>query len=453
MDMNKKGQVLVFFAISIVVLLGLAAIGIDVGYMYTVRHELQRSADAGALAGASYFKETGYWSSTPGDPQMALAETRARIFASNDNVLTSSLDNTEISVSFPENFKIKVGTERTVGLFFSRLFLGPTRNIRAYAIAEAYPVTEDVECIVPWGIPAPWPDDGDGEFNNGETFVWPSTPEDWIQYTQDHCNGAVTGWDQDNHVIDGTKNGRDNYLCQGSLQELKIGKASGDNVVQPGNFYGMDLSSIVASCPGMEPTSGADFYSYMIIHSCECEFSVDVDDDFDLDTKTGNMVGPTISPIAPDQYYGLPDPATDYYVPGVTLPGDWRNVESLMNGDPGAQWVVDGSIDGGHPESGNSDWAWGAGGTGDWQSSPRVIRIPIYSPDPNYNGGIHTPEKPGKTSFQPLGFVGFWIQDIQYFPPNNGTVVGRFITVGGWGGSGPDPGPAGTPILSIRLVE
>jgi hypothetical protein len=208
----------------------------------------------------------------------------------------------------------------------------------------------------------------------------------------------------------------------------------------------------------MEPNPGADFYSYMITHSCECDFTVDVDDEFDLDTKTGNMVGPTIKPVAPDQYYGLPDPATDYYAiddkgKKVTLPSAWQDVGSIMNGDPNAQWVDDAQFDGGHPESGNSAWAWGEGGTGDWKSSPRIIKIPVYSPDPNYKGGIHTPEKPGKTSFQPLGFVGFWVQDIQYFPPNNGTIVGRFVTVEGWGVGSSDPGPAGTPVLNIRLVE
>lgn len=454
---RSRGQILLLFALGLVVLIGLAAMGIDVGYMYTVRHELQRCADAGALAGASYFRDTGYWSSTPGDPNMAIAETRARTVASRDKVLTAPLDNSEIFVSFPENMKIRVGTQRTVDLFFSRLFLGPTETIKAYAVAEAYPVTENVTCIVPWGIPAPWYDaNNDNVFDGGETFTWPETPEDWTTYTADHCNGAVTNWSQQSHEIVGSKEPRDSYLCQGSLQVLKIGSAS--TSVLPGNFYGIDLSSIVKSCPGMDPTSGADFYSYMIKNSCDCDFSVGVGDDFQLDTKTGNMVGPTISPVAPDQYYGLPDPATDYYAiengNPVTLPPDWRDLNSLMNGDPGAQWVVDGSIDGGHPVSGNPDWAWGTGGTGNWAKSPRVIRIPIYSPDVNYDGGINTPQKPGKSSFQPLGFVGFWIQDIQYDPPNNGTIVGRFITVQGWGaGGGPEPGPAGTPVLSIRLVE
>src|SRR3989337_1707580 len=109
MKRRNRGQILVLFTLCLVVLIGLAALGVDVGYMYSVRHELQLCADTGALAGASYFKETGYWSSDPTDPQMVLAEARARTFATSDTVITSPLDNTEVFVSFPANMRIRVG--------------------------------------------------------------------------------------------------------------------------------------------------------------------------------------------------------------------------------------------------------------------------------------------------------------------------------------------------------
>ena len=56
---GNRGQVLVLVALAIVVLLVMAALAIDVGFMYTTRHELQRSADAGALAGASALRDYG----------------------------------------------------------------------------------------------------------------------------------------------------------------------------------------------------------------------------------------------------------------------------------------------------------------------------------------------------------------------------------------------------------
>src|SRR5512140_3229980 len=95
---DEKGQVLVLVALAVFVLMGLAALGIDVGFMYSVRHELQRSADARALAGASAFT-TGDWN----DPAVkSIADTRARQYASKDQVIQTTLDPaSEVAVAFP----------------------------------------------------------------------------------------------------------------------------------------------------------------------------------------------------------------------------------------------------------------------------------------------------------------------------------------------------------------
>src|SRR5512139_1286973 len=90
MKRGDRGQVLVILAISIFALLGLVALAVDLGYLWSVRHELQRSADAGALAGASRFipPDIGDWADTT---VQAEAEARARDFASRDKVATSTL--------------------------------------------------------------------------------------------------------------------------------------------------------------------------------------------------------------------------------------------------------------------------------------------------------------------------------------------------------------------------
>src|SRR5919202_586507 len=49
----ERGQVLVLVAAMLVLLLGVAAIAIDVGYAYYGKRALQVSADAAALAGAA----------------------------------------------------------------------------------------------------------------------------------------------------------------------------------------------------------------------------------------------------------------------------------------------------------------------------------------------------------------------------------------------------------------
>jgi hypothetical protein len=249
------------------------------------------------------------------------------------------------------------------------------------------------------------------------------------------------------------------------MQILKLTPGSNDNTSNtrvPGNFYGMDFYDLIDSCPGMDKTHGADFYGYLISHSCDCDFKVDLTANPVLDTEPGDMVKWTVGPVAPPKYYNPSEvPGGQYYTnpPPEYLPSGYRDGligESLMEGDPNAQWVDDPTgTTGGHPLSDNYVWTPDGSvpdGKKPWWKSPRVVKMPIYSPDPNYEGGVYTPDKPGKTSFKPLGFVGFWIQDIQYFPPNNGTIVGRFVTVPGEGTS-TEPGPAGTQVLNIRLVE
>ena len=48
----RKGAVATMVAVLMVVLLGCVALAVDIGYLYVARTELQRAADAGALAGA-----------------------------------------------------------------------------------------------------------------------------------------------------------------------------------------------------------------------------------------------------------------------------------------------------------------------------------------------------------------------------------------------------------------
>jgi len=472
---NNRGQVIVILVLGIFVLLGMAALAIDVGFIYAVRNELQRSADSGALAGASVFKETGQWSSDPNDPVSQLATSRAKLLASSDNVVRTPLDpDTEVAVSFPTNLRIRVDTQREVSLFFAGVLGIPKRTVTAYAVAEAYPASENLECVVPWGVPLPWKDvNGNGQYDDGVDGdpQWPPDDNVCLPY-------GVTDWSFETHSVNGPPSPRDDYLCQGSLQVLKIADPKAQ--LQPGNFFGMDFSGIVQECPPGAPTisPGANFYSYMIQHSCDCKFSVSTTDDIPIDTKTGNMVGPTIDPIAPNEYYGWTpapggyawSPAQDspyyYSMDPVTLKKTFisgnPDETSLMNGDPGAVWstsYLNPGVDpgGGFPQSNNTSYNWydnnSIAGGGDWWKSSRVLRVPIYDPTGKIDGGIHTPGS-GKTSFEPLKFVGFWIQDIVYEPPNNGAIVGRFVTVGGWASGGDTATEIpGTPVLNIRLVE
>ena len=423
-------------ALALFVLMGFVALGIDVGYMYTIRHELQRCADAGALAGASVFRETGR-DSTDG-PTWDCAVGRAGDYATRDEVVSSPLTLPEVSVTKGDTpWRIRVDTQRTVPLFFARVLGWDNNLIKAFAVAEAYGVCKKVRCIVPWGIPAPYTDtNGDNTFTAGiDDMHWDSSNANGGPPTTDDCDklNSATIWD--NHTISGTRSNRDETLCQGSLQTLKIGiPGSQEN---PGNFLALDLSGAIGpgGCPGVDISPGANFYYWMIEHSCDCDLKADTATEIPLDTKPGEMVKRTITAVAPTNYYTDPyytDPVRPY------LPQAWKNdpsvPDSLMNQDSASQWIISADLPGGVPSTGIN--------------SGRIVRIPIYDPGLDFTG---------RTTITPMAFVGFWIQDVVYKTEtidgkskDVGTVVGRFISLPG---EGTYEEECGSTVRNIRLVE
>ena len=251
---------MVFIALAIMAILGFAALGIDVGFMYSVRHELQRSADAGALAGASRFIESsGEWSSDPTAPVMISADARAREFAAMDPVATTPLDRAaEVSVEFPSMGRVRVTTQRTVPMFFARVFGRNNQNISATAVAEAAVANRGVQCLKPWGIPLPWVD-----LENPPNLKFnPEINEQPIQ-----LQNIPTG--QKMIIKVGEPFNKNGQIDLPSVQQ------------ESGHFFAIDLCG----------DKGASDYRDRIRNECLDACSVSVGDFLPL--EPGNMVGPT----------------------------------------------------------------------------------------------------------------------------------------------------------------
>jgi len=140
-----RGQVLVLVALAFVVLLGFAALAVDVGFMYTVRNELQRCADAGALAGASAFVDN---SVAIVDLDIT-ARDRARTFASRNTVAGSLLDSATdvtVEVRLADNL-VRVTTDCTVNLFFAGIFGMQRTMIQAVAAANHSPSDNTLKLV------------------------------------------------------------------------------------------------------------------------------------------------------------------------------------------------------------------------------------------------------------------------------------------------------------------
>jgi Flp pilus assembly protein TadG len=76
---NNKGITLIMMALMLALLLALAALAIDIAYMYVVKNELQVAADAAALAGAARLTDAIDGGGTP--PPEGLARQEAWKFA------------------------------------------------------------------------------------------------------------------------------------------------------------------------------------------------------------------------------------------------------------------------------------------------------------------------------------------------------------------------------------
>jgi len=394
MKRRNRGQVLVLVALAIFVLLGLAALGIDVGFMYSVRHELQRSADAGALAGASAFT-TGNWNDTSmsSTSPRGIADFRARDFASKDKVVQTTLNQaSEVAVSFPRADHIEVVTSRIVDLFFARIFGMSNQLITARAVARAEVTDLGTNCIKPFAIPYPWTDNlaavkhgktvtiepgSDGLYNTGE-------------HVQKTCNPP-----QDN-------------LCQGTLMTIKIGNPGSP----PPAPSGQQTSGQFFLIQGNEGTSswftgGADERAY-IREGCFV-----VDPSKPLNLLTGDKMGPTR-----------------------------QGIEDLINNDnTHATWLPAAGGEPGKPSN---------------FSSSRVIRIAMYDPSiPMQDGAGPSGGSGTQTSIQP-GYViaGFWVVGVAS-PSDGGSVTGYYISAQAFGSSsGTTPvNPTGTEVKKVALVE
>jgi hypothetical protein len=153
----------------------MAALSIDVVTLYTARSEAQLAADAGALAGARVFANSGVTSDASRRSTRnarTLATTIAKQVASQNMVGGRTLKATEITVSFNQtdpafdtNPHVTVQATRTdLPTFFARIWGRTANTVSASATAEAYNPSDAAAlgettipvaplCVKPWLLP------------------------------------------------------------------------------------------------------------------------------------------------------------------------------------------------------------------------------------------------------------------------------------------------------------
>jgi Flp pilus assembly protein TadG len=170
---RERGQTIILVAISLVSLLAMAALAIDVVTLYVARSEIQRAADAAALAGAKAMADSGITTLPSGDPNCSNAQTLAKTMAGAainavlpNNLVAGTAPSLNGSPSF-SNFpaacpindpEVTVSLQRTgLPTFFAHIWGRTAATVAASATAEAYnPAnTSSFTPITPKGV-KPW---------------------------------------------------------------------------------------------------------------------------------------------------------------------------------------------------------------------------------------------------------------------------------------------------------
>jgi len=142
-----------------VVILGFAAMAVDVGLFLHEKRELQNAADAAALAGVQELPNL------PGDAQ-AMAEE----WAENNGIGADELEAIEISTTYATNDTITVQVKREVPFVFARVLGLTSDTMRADASARVGSPTIGTGAM-PWGLRESYKEWAEDEVGFGEPVV------------------------------------------------------------------------------------------------------------------------------------------------------------------------------------------------------------------------------------------------------------------------------------------
>jgi hypothetical protein len=392
-----------------VAMLAMGALAVDLGLGFAARAAAQRAADSAALAGASAFIDFDYT-----DPDaVTTADARAYEFALENDVLRRSIDSSQVSVwVIPDSQKVRVRVAaEDLPTFFARVMNIFSMDVAAMAAAVASEGGSSDKCVLPFAMPDLWDDfdDDDDPENNipNDPEWWEFDPGDEYEPYQGPCpltspncdNGTGLG---SNLRDDGTydddigrriwiKSAPRGQQGDGSGGDDGWGAGGLDVMIGPGNFLIWSMPDPANDC---NPRTGASWVSHNITECNACPIGVGQD----FPTQPGN-----ISSIKDE-------------------------LNELMAMDPDAEWDQD------------SKSVINSNAT-NWEDSPRVRIVPLWSPA---DYGLQ-----GRSTFQFNNLAKIFIEGGGTNPPDF-AIYARFLGMVDEGGGGTETGSL---IKYLRLVE
>ncbi|HEX5386801.1 MAG TPA: pilus assembly protein TadG-related protein [Gemmatimonadales bacterium] len=365
---NERGQSLPLVAVAIFTMLGLSAIAIDLGMLYSAQTEAQRAADASALAGA------GQYMFIP-DPNAAVpfVDSAARDFAKLNSIQHVQVSDPDIVsvVPVPDSLLVHVVIQRAgIRNWFASTIGFSSSTVNAAATAQASP-SGKVQCLKPIAIPDMWSEPGPGQGadtlvpNGVSNKVWdipgppasgngyPSPPNDFIEAW--HYTGAAG--QSYGQTVNGYGTGYRNGQV-GTYQTAKI------------NDFGRRLVLMIESPgngnpgPSIQPSS---FYQAWA-----------------TDGSPGGGNGPGGTSAASvaagiGASCGLSEASVNQSYPaanGIGAGPIGNAWDDLYSEDPNATWDDQNN----QVVGSNKCPATGTCTEDDWMQSPRVITVAVYDP-------------------------------------------------------------------------
>lgn len=391
---DRRGGTLALVAVSMLVLLAVAALAVDAAMGFASRAEAQRIADSAALAGGSAFLELEPTAAVP------VARERAYQYALLHTIRGDGVDSSEVTIEIlPDERKIRVLIHRQgLPTWFARSFGVDAIDVAALAAAQATEASA-ARCLKPFAIPDVWEDaDDDDDLDNvwdpGEE--WDFNPDDGDWYTHfDGSNAASASGYGSDHRSDYPQD-------RGRPMTMKVSDPQSEYALSPGLFFPWrlppdpDQGECESGGGGSQPSGGATYRRNI----CSCNAnSISLGTPYDL--EPGNMIGPT-----------------------------FQGVDELIAKDPEAVW--DQSLNGG--TGGVDSPIYGTG-----LASPRVVKVALFDPTQVTGPGM-----------QSIVFNNFALMFLEGQQNPQAPVMGRFMYYVSGEGSNTTTGSL---VLVLRLVE
>lgn len=240
---SERGNILVLAAVSMMAVVGMAALAIDVSYVLTARNQLQAGVDASALAGAA-----GLMTSR------SEATRRAMDFAGRNQCIRQPVAVSAGDVTFPGSSRVRVQSTRQLPLFFAPVLGMANLNITADATAELGSIT-GANHLKPFAVPDFGFDLGERVLIKSGEIGAPGTnpsffyPSDYPPVNRgDPIPGAT---EYENNIVNG---------CSGMV---RIGDVL---QIEPGNMVGPTKQG-VDELMGMDPHAHWDASSNSVVES------------------------------------------------------------------------------------------------------------------------------------------------------------------------------------------